>query len=88
MRATTCLMLGVSALAIAGCTNLPGASLGATIGAERYLNGTHGGDDFNGYRVGVSSLPAFWSACHAHTLECRSRGQRRFLARGSAVLRE
>jgi outer membrane protein OmpA-like peptidoglycan-associated protein len=41
-------MLGVSALAIAGCTNLPGASLGATFGAERYLNGTHGGSDFNG----------------------------------------
>ena len=48
MRTVTCLMLGVSALAIAGCTNLPGASLGATFGAERYLNGTHGGDDFNG----------------------------------------
>ncbi len=48
MRTTTCLMLGVSALAIAGCTNLPGASLGATFGAERYLNGTHGGSDFNG----------------------------------------
>jgi outer membrane protein OmpA-like peptidoglycan-associated protein len=42
-------MLGVSALAIAGCTNLPGSSLGATWGAERYLNGTHGGDDFNGH---------------------------------------
>ena len=49
MRTATCLMLGVSALAIAGCTNLPGASLGATIGAERYLNGSHGGSDFNGY---------------------------------------
>ena len=48
MRTTTCLMLGVSALAIAGCTNLPGASLGATFGAERYLNGSHGGADFNG----------------------------------------
>ena len=48
MKTTTCLMLGVSALAIAGCTNLPGSSLGATWGAERYLNGTHGGDDFNG----------------------------------------
>lgn len=48
MKTTTCLMLGVSALAIAGCTNLPGASLGATWGAERYLNGTHGGSDFNG----------------------------------------
>jgi outer membrane protein OmpA-like peptidoglycan-associated protein len=41
-------MLGASALAIAGCTNLPGASLGATFGAERYLNGEHGGADFNG----------------------------------------
>jgi outer membrane protein OmpA-like peptidoglycan-associated protein len=41
-------MLGVSALAIAGCTNLPGSSLGATFDAERYLNGTHGGSDFNG----------------------------------------
>jgi len=49
MRTATCLMLGVSALAIAGCTNLPGASLGATFGAERYLNGTHGGSDFNGH---------------------------------------
>jgi outer membrane protein OmpA-like peptidoglycan-associated protein len=48
MRATACLMLGASALAIAGCTNLPGASLGATFGAERYLNGEHGGADFNG----------------------------------------
>lgn len=41
-------MLGASVLAIAGCTNLPGASLGATFGAERYLNGEHGGSDFNG----------------------------------------
>ncbi len=49
MRTATCLMLGVSALALAGCTNLPGASLGATFGAERYLNGTHGGEDFNGH---------------------------------------
>jgi len=48
MRTATCLMLGVSALALAGCTNLPGASLGATFGAERYLNGEHGSDaDFN-----------------------------------------
>jgi outer membrane protein OmpA-like peptidoglycan-associated protein len=41
-------MLGASALALAGCTNLPGASLGATFGAERYLAGEHGGSDFNG----------------------------------------
>ncbi len=49
MRASTSLMLGVSALAIAGCTNLPGASLGATFDAERYLNGTHGGSGFTGH---------------------------------------
>lgn len=48
MKTTTYLMLGVSALAITGCTNLPGSSLGATFGAERYLNGDHGGADFNG----------------------------------------
>lgn len=49
MRTVTCLMLGASALAIAGCTNLPGASLGQTFSAEGYLKGTHGGDDFNGH---------------------------------------
>ena len=48
MKTTNCLMLGVTALAIAVCTNLPRSSLGATFGAERYLNGTHGGSDFNG----------------------------------------
>jgi len=49
MKTATCLMLGASALAIAGCSNLPGSSLGATFGAERYLNGSHGGDgSFNG----------------------------------------
>lgn len=48
MKTTTFLMLGVPALAIAGCTNLPGASLGATFGAERYLNADRGGGgDFN-----------------------------------------
>ena len=48
MKTATYLMLGVSALALAGCTNLPGASLGATFSAERYLNGEHGSDaDFN-----------------------------------------
>ncbi len=49
MRTATYMMLGVSALAIAGCTNLPGSSLGETFTAERYLNETHGGDDFNGH---------------------------------------
>jgi outer membrane protein OmpA-like peptidoglycan-associated protein len=48
MKTTTYLMLGVSALAIAGCTNLPGSSLGETFSAERYLNSDHGGADFNG----------------------------------------
>jgi len=48
MKTVTYLMLGASALAIAGCSNLPGASLGATFGAERYLEGEHGGADFNG----------------------------------------
>ncbi len=49
MWTSTSLMLGVSALAIAGCSNLPEASLSATFGAERYLNGTHGGDGFTGH---------------------------------------
>ncbi|HUF87490.1 MAG TPA: OmpA family protein [Thermohalobaculum sp.] len=44
MRTLTFLMLGASALAIAGCTELPGSSLGATFGAERYLNTQHGGE--------------------------------------------
>lgn len=49
MHTRTCLMLGVSALAIAGCTNLPGASFGETFTAERYLKADHGGEtDFNG----------------------------------------
>lgn len=48
MKTATILMLGVPALAIAGCTNLPGSSLGATFGAERYLNEDHGGSGFNG----------------------------------------
>lgn len=48
MKTATFLMLGVSALAIAGCTNLPGSSLGETFTAERYLKGQHGSDaDFN-----------------------------------------
>jgi outer membrane protein OmpA-like peptidoglycan-associated protein len=42
-------MLGASALAITGCTNLPGSSLGETFTAESYLNGEHGGDGFNGH---------------------------------------
>ena len=49
MRTSTSLMLGVSALAIAGCSNLPEASLSATFDAERFLNGTHGGSGFTGH---------------------------------------
>lgn len=48
MRTTTRLMLAVSALALAGCAELPGSSLGATFGAERYLEAEHGGPGFNG----------------------------------------
>jgi len=48
MRTVTCMMLGGSALAIAGCSNLPGSSLGATFGVEPYLKDSHGGDGFNG----------------------------------------
>lgn len=44
MRTLTFLMLGASALAIAGCSPLPDARLGATFGAERYLNQDHGGE--------------------------------------------
>ena len=49
MKTVTGLLLGTAAIALAGCTNLPGASLGATFGAERYLKADHGGDGtFNG----------------------------------------
>jgi len=41
-------MLGCSALAMAGCAQLPGASLGATWTAEDYLAAEHGGAGFNG----------------------------------------
>ena len=44
MRRTSYLLLGVSAVALAGCANLPGASLGETFTAEGYLNQEHGGD--------------------------------------------
>ena len=48
MKTTTRLMLAVSALALAGCAELPGSSLGATFSAERYLEAEHGGPGFNG----------------------------------------
>ncbi len=43
MRTVTFLMLGASALAMAGCSNLPGSSLGGTFTAEPYLEREHGG---------------------------------------------
>lgn len=48
MKIVVRLMLGASALAVAGCTQLPGSSLGATFGAERYLKADHGGAGFSG----------------------------------------
>ena len=44
MKTVTRLLLGTAAIALAGCTQLPGSSLGATFGAERYLKADHGGD--------------------------------------------
>ena len=43
MKTVTRLMLGTAAIALAGCNQLPGSSLGATFGAERYLKADHGG---------------------------------------------
>jgi outer membrane protein OmpA-like peptidoglycan-associated protein len=48
MKTLTRLLLGTAAIALAGCTNLPGSSLGATFGAERYLKADHGGPGFEG----------------------------------------
>lgn len=48
MKTVTHLLLGTAALALAGCSNLPGSSLGATFGAERYLKADHGGAGFTG----------------------------------------
>lgn len=48
MKTVTRLMLAASALALAGCAELPGSSLGATFSAERYLEADHGGPGFNG----------------------------------------
>ena len=43
MKTVTRLLLGTAAIALAGCNQLPGSSLGATFGAERYLKADHGG---------------------------------------------
>jgi outer membrane protein OmpA-like peptidoglycan-associated protein len=48
MKTVYGLMLGASALAIAGCSPLPGASLGSTFSAENYLAQDHGGAGFTG----------------------------------------
>ena len=48
MKTVTGLLLGTAAIALAGCTQLPGSSLGATFGAERYLKADHGGPGFEG----------------------------------------
>ncbi|MEM1131290.1 MAG: hypothetical protein AAGH83_12330, partial [Pseudomonadota bacterium] len=48
MKIVTRLMLGTAAIALAACNQLPGSSLGATFGAERYLKADHGGAGFTG----------------------------------------
>jgi len=48
MKTVTYLLLGTAAVALAGCDALPGSSLGATFGAERYLDADHGGAGFEG----------------------------------------
>ncbi|MGF1447745.1 MAG: OmpA family protein [Pikeienuella sp.] len=48
MKTVIRLMLGVSAIAVAGCTQLPGANLGKTFYAEPYLAADHGGPGFTG----------------------------------------
>ena len=48
MKTVTCLLLGTAAVALAGCSQLPGSSLGATFGAERYLKADHGGPGSTG----------------------------------------
>ena len=48
MKTAVRLMLGISALAVAGCSQLPGASLGRTFTAEPYLAAEHGGPGFTG----------------------------------------
>jgi len=48
MKIVVRLMLGASALAVAGCSQLPGASLGSTFTAEPFLAADHGGAGFSG----------------------------------------
>ena len=48
MKTVTYLLLGAAAVALAGCNQLPGSSLGATFGAQRYLETDRGGAGFEG----------------------------------------
>ena len=50
MTVKTLFVMAVSAVALAACSkpDLPGSSLGATFGAERFLEGEHGGPGFTG----------------------------------------
>ncbi|MEM9147166.1 MAG: OmpA family protein [Pseudomonadota bacterium] len=48
MKTVFRLMVGASALALAACSSLPGASLGKTFSAEPYLAADHGGPGFSG----------------------------------------
>jgi len=47
MKTVTRMLMAVSALAVAGCTSLPGANLGGTFSAEDYLGASVTGGDFN-----------------------------------------
>ncbi len=47
MNAISKIMFAVAAVAIAGCTNLPGSNLGGTFSADSYLAQDIQGDDFN-----------------------------------------
>ena len=41
------IVMAGAALAVAGCSQLPGANLGGTFSAENYLNASLDGGDFN-----------------------------------------
>ena len=47
MKLISRMFMGVSALAVAGCTSLPGANLGGTFSAENYLGMELGGSDYS-----------------------------------------
>lgn len=63
MRTVTFLMLGASAVALAACDSLPGASLGDTFTAESYLAADHGGEaNFNDALAREYTELARWQA--------------------------